>query len=449
MTSPILKLRRGHSPNCSAVGSVVGVALVSAVVAGAVINAWAERFARWAGGAGEPGPRLRREQDGGVLSWPDPPALMVLDAAGAEAALAAGAIEIGSEAPRAPGGAQRAPDEVHVAVTGRCPVSCAGCYLDAGPHGGAGEPPFAELVEQLRQAAELGSFEVAFGGGEGALRADLIELAAEARRQGLVPNLTTSGFGVTPRFADRAAELFGQINVSWDGPRGVYEAVRGWEGAQRGLAALDVLREAGVRVGVNTVLSRHNAASLEGMAAELVGRGVSEWQWVRFKPAGRGRDRYAELALPAPELEGLFPRALAIEERFGLALRFDCAMVPFLAAAGPPVELLERLGVTGCAGGTELWTRGAEGSWKPCSYATAEAFTASTGSAPLATRWHEDAELQRWRGYARALPEPCASCDYQRVCRGGCRIVSEHLSGAVFAPDPECPRVRRLKREVA
>jgi hypothetical protein len=30
------------------------------------------------------------------------------------------------------------------------------------------------------------------------------------------------------------------------------------------------------------------------------------------------------------------------------------------------------------------------------------------------------------------------------VCRGGCRVVSEHLSGN-FVPDPECPRVRHMR----
>jgi radical SAM protein with 4Fe4S-binding SPASM domain len=45
--------------------------------------------------------------------------------------------------------------------------------------------------------------------------------------------------------------------------------------------------------------------------------------------------------------------------------------------------------------------------------------------------------FRRWRD-AR---EPCASCDYHALCRGGCKVVSAHVTGDLAAPDPECPRV--------
>ena len=43
----LLRLRRGHAPNCSSGSSVVGLALVSAVAAGAILNTFADRFRRW------------------------------------------------------------------------------------------------------------------------------------------------------------------------------------------------------------------------------------------------------------------------------------------------------------------------------------------------------------------------------------------------------------------
>ena len=56
------------------------------------------------------------------------------------------------------------PLEVHVAVTARCPASCAGCYLDARPDGD--QPSFEAIAERLAAVADAGAFTVAFGGGE-------------------------------------------------------------------------------------------------------------------------------------------------------------------------------------------------------------------------------------------------------------------------------------------
>jgi radical SAM protein with 4Fe4S-binding SPASM domain len=472
----LLRVRRGRAPNCSAVGSVVGIAIVSAAVGAAIVNAWADRFLRWTQGrpppdpstwsgdegpvpsaapdrgrdarthAGPPDrgspdvrpPRLRPEAFGGIVAWPEPAALLYVDERGARDALDAGAKIVGGGT--SPPGALSAPTEVHLSVTERCPVACTGCYLDASPARQPPEPSHAGLRQALHEAAAMGVFEVAFGGGEAVLREDLLELAAEARDLGLVPNLTTSGFGVTRERAARMAQLFGQVNVSLDGLGATYSAVRGWDGAEGALRALDLLRESGLRTGVNTVLSRANAETLDELADALVDRGVSEWQWVRFKPTGRGAAAYSELALTPDQALGLLPRALAIEARTGLVMRTDCALVPFLAAHDPPPELLDRLGVSGCVGGESLWARRADGAWSPCSFAAAPELPSRDDGA-MAGTWAGSPTLDAWRGYAEAPPEPCASCAYRSVCRGGCRVVARHVGGSPWAPDPECPRV--------
>ena len=51
--------------------------------------------------------------------------------------------------------------------------------------------------------------------------------------------------------------------------------------------------------------------------------------------------------------------------------------------------------------------------------------------------------FRRWR---EAAAEPCNSCDYLALCRGGCRVVSGH-DGDATEPDPECPRVVDWRRD--
>jgi radical SAM protein with 4Fe4S-binding SPASM domain len=410
---------------------VVGIALVSIAVGAAVLNAWSDRFRRYTEGDGPPGadPKVRRDGSGAKVAWKSPPAILGVDGAGAAAALAAGAQLVGTGIPIP--GALSAPDEVHVAVTERCPVRCDGCYLDAGPE--RGHADLGALEADLRRLAAMGVFEVALGGGESPARADRV--AGLARELGMTPNLTTSGFGVSDARATRMRDLYGQVNISVDGDAG-YVATRGWDGRQTGWNAIDRLVAAGVRVGVNTVLSREVLSELEAFGRAIAARGVSEWQWLRYKPAGRATVDYLARRPEPADLDSLWPRLLAIEAETGLVMRIDCSLVPFLVPHLPDPGALARLGVVGCGGGHSLLARTAAGGWAPCSFAA----PGEAGDPEVA--WATDAVMQSWRGRAERPPEPCGSCPAAAVCRGGCRVVAGFLTGDPLAPDPECPRVR-------
>lgn len=415
----------------------MGAALLSATLAATLINAWAHRFVHELPSDdqdGPRGPRLRREVFGAILAWAG--VQLHVSPAWAQVALDAGVPEVGADA-AVVDGALRAPTEVHLSVTERCPVRCTGCYLSAGPD--AAEPDLRALYDTIDQLSEMGVFEVAFGGGEALLRPELVRLARYARQRGLTPNLTTSGFGLTPALAATLAPLVGQINISMDGLGATYAASRGWDGTRRGLSAIRTLAAAGIRVGVNTVLSRpllETPGALDALGQAIADAGAAEWQWLRFKPAGRGAAQWDQLAPSSAQLSQLWKHALRLEAETGLTLRYDCALTPFLANAGIPLDRLERLGVAGCIGGESLWSRSAAGHWAPCSFAAGQ-----PADADLATAWATDDALQAWRDRAAAPPEPCGSCSARHICRGGCRIVSAHLTGDPMAPDPQCPKV--------
>ena len=279
---------------------------------------------------------------------------------------------------------------------------------------------------------------MALGGGESLHGPLPVEIARYARSVGLVPNLTTSGLGVSEAKAAVLAKVMGQVNISLDGVGETYRSVRGWRGAEVGLTAIRRLLAAGARVGVNTVVVRDNFDDLSSLGRILSEMGVEEWQWLRFKPSGRGVETYERMRLLPEQAHALWPLALRIQEQAGLRIRFDCAMVPFVAAHRPPLQALQVLGVGGCPGGESLWTVSAAGEWLPCSFAQG---LVPGGEGPLAQRWREDPGLSAWRARAETPPEPCASCTYKSVCRGGCRVVAAHLTGDPLAADPECPRV--------
>ena len=342
------------------------------------------------------------------------------------------------------------PLELHLAVTTRCPAPCEGCYLDARPDGHA--PPLAAIVERLVEARAAGVSTVAFGGGEPLTRPDLGEIAAHARRLGLVPVLTTSGIGLDEAQA-RQLRAFAQINVSHDGIGEAYERVRGFDGRALAERAIRLLVAEGIPTGVNVVITRDTLSTLEASADHLATLGAGEIQLLRYKPAGRAAgDSYEGRRLLPEQVSALWPTIRRIIAQRRLRVRIDCAMVPLLSASlldeGHAPALLEALGVFGCEAARHLGAMRADGCAAACSFFSLPTRDAPltltrppSPARPLAATWDDDPDLARFRAYHAAPPEPCRSCALFPVCRGGCQVVSRHATGGALAPDPECPRV--------
>jgi len=388
--------------------------------------------------------KLRYERFGAWVKLDEPPAVVALDRDGVRALGKDGGDHWRDDAPPTP------PIEVHLAVTQRCGAGCEGCYLDARPDGL--EPPLEVLLARMDALAEAGVMTVAFGGGEPVTRDDLGVLADAARARGLTPVLTTSGLGLSAaRVARLGLQGFAQVNVSYDGGAEAYAQVRGFDGAHAAEAAITLLSQSGVRVGVNVVLTSATLAALPETLRRARAIGASEAQLLRYKPAGRAASLDYLARRLTPEQVLAFPamlRALSVEHApAGFSIRIDCSMVPFLA--GDPAlyaspELLVRAGIFGCEGGQALASVKVDGHVAPCSFVPTTALLAEG----LVRDHQHDPDLTRWRAYPSTAPEPCASCAIASVCKGGCKAVSTFVDG-VHGPDPECPRVRAHRADGA
>ncbi len=341
-----------------------------------------------------------------------------------------------------------APIEVHIAVTARCGAGCKGCYLDVQPDGI--EPPRETIERELDAAAAAGVFTVAFGGGEPTTRDDLDVLAEAARSRGLTPVVTTSGLGLSEARLQRLLP-FAQVNVSYDGAGDTYASVRGFDASEVAEKAIERLARAGVRVGVNVVLTRASFPRLDETLARARSLGAIEAQLLRYKPAGRAATLdYVAQRLSPEQARALGPTLRRLSADLcgdgAFHVRIDCALVAFLSAdaalASDPAAL-SRFGIFGCEAGGALAAFTVDGRVAPCSFAAATDLPALQLGAHAG-----DPELARWRAHVDAPPEPCASCSIRSVCKGGCKVVAGFLEG-VHGPDPECPRVLEFRKERA
>lgn len=336
-----------------------------------------------------------------------------------------------------------APLEAHLQLTNRCDAGCQGCYTGATPTGAAGEWGLAEWTRAVDALADAGVFHLALGGGESATLPWLGDLARHARARGLVPNLTTSGLAGLDLLVP-IADLFGQINVSIDGIGPTYAAVRGFDGFARADAAVVRLRRAKKEIGLNCVVTRHNFASLGEVFAYARRRKLNEVELLRFKPSGRGARAYEDLRCTDAQHREFLPTILGLARRHRVRVRVDCSYTPMIAWHDPGAELLGKLAVYGCTGGDFLVGAKASGVMTACSFAAPpEGKPAVTD---IGAYWEKDGAFGAFRAW-RDAEEPCRTCAYHDLCRGGCRVVSAHSCGSAAAPDPECPKVVAARAE--
>ncbi len=331
-----------------------------------------------------------------------------------------------------------APVEVHMALTNRCSAGCPHCYMDAGA-ADAGELDTARMRGALRALADLGVFHVALGGGEALERTDLFELAEFARQVGLVPNLTVSGRGITDDVA-RQMRVFGQVNVSMDGAGEAYAVFRGRDDFEIADQALTRLVAAGVPTGINCVVGRPNFDQIADLFAYAHEKRLNEIEFLRYKPAGRARDRqtFLKLATTAEQDIALAPLLADLSQRWEVTAKIDCSFIPMFCHHRPPLEVLEALGTYGCEAGNVLWGVRSNGVVAGCS------FLETTGRSAIEMAKSPgiiQPTFRRLTTWPQRAPEPCRSCEYLNVCRGGCRAVALAVTGDIDAPDPACPRV--------
>jgi radical SAM protein with 4Fe4S-binding SPASM domain len=334
------------------------------------------------------------------------------------------------------------PLEAHLQLTNRCEAGCQGCYTGATPEGARNEWGPIQWKAAIDALAAQGVFHLALGGGESALLPWLGEIATYAREKGLVPNLTTSGLydDATLERLCGWATLFGQINVSIDGIGDDYARVRGAhleDGFARADRAVVALRKATRHVGINCVVTR---ASFERLAEVFVyarRRRLREVELLRFKPSGRGTRVYEQLRCTDEQHRALVPTILKLSRRHRVRVRLDCSYTPMVTHHRIDRRLMRWLAIYGCAGGDLLVGAKASGALTACSFAP----PADGQVDAINGYWHKPGAFGPFRRW-REAEEPCRSCDYLALCRGGCRVVSGHVLDDASAPDPECPRVQ-------
>lgn len=315
-------------------------------------------------------------------------------------------------------------------LTLKCNLACVHCGSRAGEARHA-ELTTAEALDLVGQLAAVGIREVTLIGGEAFLRPDWLDIVREIVRRGMTCSLTTGGYGISARTAQRARDAgLDQVVVSIDGLEATHDRLRGKSGSWRQcFETLARFRDVRLPVGANTQINRLSAPEIPEILSILKLAGIGAWQVQLTVPMGNAADNW-ELLLQPDELLTVFP---VLAETVTLARQAGIEVYPGnnIGYFGP-FESLFRRGPTpdatwrGCSAGLNTLGIEADGSIKGCP---------SLPSAHYIGGNIRERRLHDIVGHApeitfnlnAAAPEAtdhlwgfCRTCEHARACRGGC-----------------------------
>jgi len=172
---------------------------------------------------------------------------------------------------------KRAPMEVSIEVTRRCPLQCLHCYNNLPMNDAAArsqELTFEEHCRLLDELVEAGCLWLLYTGGEIFARRDFLDIYTEAKKRGFLVTLFTNGTMITPRVADYLADWrpFSIEITLYGATRETYEAVTQIPGSYaRCMNGIRLLLDRGLPLKLKTVptiQNKHEVYEMKRLAEE-------------------------------------------------------------------------------------------------------------------------------------------------------------------------------------
>lgn len=311
------------------------------------------------------------------------------------------------------------PTVVDLQLTQRCRMGCPHCYMSSSPRGD--DMPWEQVRQVLHDVAELGVCQLAIGGGEPLLHPRFADLLYEARTFGVLPNLTTTGDGMTPEILRAMADCCGAVALSLEG---VYED---FDRRRRiGFACFEqthrALRAAGVPTVFQVTLSVENLPMLPAIVDYCLScEGLYGVLFLAYKSIGRGEGFQTPLSqVPAVELFPLLQDAFTrISEHCRVG--YDCCLTPGIVGMDAAFGYDDPEVVEGCSALRTSVGITTALDVVPCTFLASHRL-GNLHERSLWEIWHgERAAAFRARLDSQVEQRAeCRTCASRRACLGGC-----------------------------
>jgi len=231
------------------------------------------------------------------------------------------------------------------------------------------------------------------------------EILQICHENNIVPNFTTSGYGLTSELAQLCKRYCGAVAVSWY--RSEYT-----------LQAIQMLLEAGVKTNIHYVLGRNSIdEAIERLEGDNFPEGVNSLVLLLHKPVGLGS--YDNVLSPRDaRVARLFELIDKGKHRFKVGM--DSCSVPGI------VNFCQNVipeAIDPCEGGRFSCYIGPDMVMLPCSFDQEQRYGVSLREHSIEQAWNSE----RFNAFRDILRKGCEGCSKRENCMGGCPLLPEIL----------------------
>ncbi|MEW6278661.1 MAG: TIGR04053 family radical SAM/SPASM domain-containing protein, partial [Candidatus Eremiobacterota bacterium] len=346
-------------------------------------------------------------------------------------------------------------------TTRACDLACRHCRASAVREHDPLALTTAEGRALIDQVCEFGTPHplLVFTGGDPFKRDDLFHLVEYACEKGLRPGVSPSATPLLNRenLARLQASGARAVSLSLDASGAeAHDAFRGVPGSfDLTMRGCDLVRELGMKLQINTTVSRRNLLDLPRIAARLVGLDVMTWSVFFLVPTGRAQQ---EDAITAEECEAIMHLMVDMSPYLPLKAteghHYKRVLIQRQSGEPPPDTPLYRELRGQLESLWEGWQPRAAARRKPMHINSGDGFVFvshhgdvfPSGFLPLSAGnlrsrslvdLYRHSELFRMLRRTEALKGRCGSCSFRDVC-GGSRSRAYALTGDPLAEEPLC-----------
>jgi radical SAM protein with 4Fe4S-binding SPASM domain len=228
------------------------------------------------------------------------------------------------------------------------------------------------------------------------------ELLKISRFNNLVPNFTTSGYGMTTEKANLCKEYCGAVAVSWY--RSDYT-----------LSAIQMLLDAGVKTNIHYVLGNNSIdEAIERMQTDDFPAGINAVVFLLHKPAGLGSINNV-LSADDIRVSDFFE---LVDKKHRYKIGMDSCNVP---GALNYCNNIAKETLDTCEGARFSCYIGPDMIMVPCSFDQNRKYEVSLKNMSIEEAWNSES-FQKFRYHLR---KSCPDCGNRELCMGGCPLMPE------------------------
>lgn len=258
---------------------------------------------------------------------------------------------------------------------------------------------FEWIVRQCRGRCN----QLALGGrGDPDQHENFEELLMLCSENNLIPNFTTSGYGMTPELARICKKYCGAVAVSWYRSEYTYSTI-------------NMLIKAGVKTNVHYVVGNKSIdEAINRLRLDDFPKGINAVIFLLHKPVGLGKEDNV-LSIGDGRVKELF---YEIDRKHPYKVGMDSCTVPGALRYCKNI-LVDSLDT--CEGGRYSCYIGSDMVMVPCSFDQKKAYGVLLDGITIEQAWNS----YSFDMFRHSLKHSCPECTEQRLCMGGCPLMPE------------------------